>query len=485
MEVINRLKQRIMKRFIYFAAAALCFAGCSDEKTEINITDAPFVKAAEHAIVFDHGGGTEAISVISGKSEASCEVEGDAWVSASLENRIVTISADVNNSGETRGAYIKLRVTDSGVEARDSIYVMQTAVSGYENLSAHGTANCYIAHTGNSYMFDASVKGNGESDGESLYIKNYGTEITDAAYADLVWEAVYDADRNLSRDIIAAAPAFRDGHIYFSTGNIEGNAVIAIKNTDGYILWSWHIWVTDRPVENVEGVGLEWMDRNLGALNNEPGDMRNRGMLYQWGRKDPFLPARAEYVESVFTPSEAANLPNEETGDGSATWVFDRQIHRHYVAPGNMQFAVERPTEFLLNEYDLDWFVSSESNPHLWGGEMYGKTIFDPCPVGYKVPESYVWDNNQSDWSVATNYGKTWDGVNGAFFPMAGIRDVITGELGYTGSLSMYWTSGDNEVSSAKMLYLANGNMSQYGGITPTLGRVYGGSVRCVAEINE
>lgn len=60
---------------------------------------------------------------------------------------------------------------------------------------------------------------------------------------------------------------------------------------DGEILWSWHIWVTNRPITTSGGNDLQWMDRNLGALSNEIGDVANRGMLYQWGRKEPFLPS--------------------------------------------------------------------------------------------------------------------------------------------------------------------------------------------------
>ena len=64
---------------------------------------------------------------------------------------------------------------------------------------------------------------------------------------------------------------------------------------DGDILWSWHIWVTNRPITTSEGNNLQWMDRNLGALSNEIGDVANRGMLYKWGRKEPFLPSSVAY----------------------------------------------------------------------------------------------------------------------------------------------------------------------------------------------
>ena len=73
----------------------------------------------------------------------------------------------------------------------------------------------------------------------------------------------------------------------------NGNAVVAVKK-DGKILWSWHIWAcegynpdaTAQKYNNNAGVV---MDRNLGATSATPGKPQTIGLLYQWGRKDPFL----------------------------------------------------------------------------------------------------------------------------------------------------------------------------------------------------
>ena len=45
-------------------------------------------------------------------------------------------------------------------------YILQRAGEAV-NLSADGLANCYIAHTGGTYRFNAQVKGNGKGDGGS------------------------------------------------------------------------------------------------------------------------------------------------------------------------------------------------------------------------------------------------------------------------------------------------------------------------------
>ena len=89
------------------------------------------------------------------------------------------------------------------------------------------------------------------------------------------------------------------GEIHFTTGDMEGNALIALCNADGDILWSWHIWFTDDPrgQEYYNNAGT-MMDRNLGATSATPGDVGALGLLYQWGRKDPFLGSSSIHYES-------------------------------------------------------------------------------------------------------------------------------------------------------------------------------------------
>jgi len=100
-----------------------------------------------------------------------------------------------------------------------------------------------------------------------------------------------------------------------------GNAVVALHmgaagTTADPVVWSWHVWVTDDPTTNgasfghtndnnvplefVNDAGLgnptfipTFMDRNLGAVSSKiVGDKWQKagGLMYQWGRKDPFPP---------------------------------------------------------------------------------------------------------------------------------------------------------------------------------------------------
>ena len=80
--------------------------------------------------------------------------------------------------------------------------------------------------------------------------------------------------------------------------NKGGNMVVAVTNKDGsMILWSWRLWFSDIVVDKISGFASiateipnskKIMDRNLGAKSVNGEGVETYGLLYQWGRKDPF-----------------------------------------------------------------------------------------------------------------------------------------------------------------------------------------------------
>jgi hypothetical protein len=469
-----------MKRLIYYLVfvVALIFTSCTDDTTEIcGNYDTPYIKVARWAATFGEEGGKAEIAFLTNLEEITVAPD-EAWFTVVESENIVSITVSANADMHARNGYVRLSGTDGTTTVRDSIYIAQ--VASCEDLSADGIANCYIAHTGNEYKFDARTKGNGQGDGASLYIENYGLSLSDAVYAELLWEATFDGDRNKGRLITDSQPILHEGYVHFSTGSGEGNAVIAVKDATGTVLWSWHIWVTDEPIEETEWEDYRWMNRNLGALNNTPGDINNRGLLYQWGRKDPFLPSRAEYMVTNFTTLPEANIANYDTGKGMSRWDYTKDAKRLDVIPGNMELSVTQPTWFLTSQSGGDWLAISKIDSYLWAEEEDGaKTIFDPCPAGWHVPPQETFDQPdiKTQWSDFMDNGRIWTGGNGDFFPMAGIRHVNK-DLSYCGALSMYWTSTmSSATDTSYRLYLA-ANQPSAGYIA----RGYGGNIRCIAE---
>lgn len=90
----------------------------------------------------------------------------------------------------------------------------------------------------------------------------------------------------------------------------EGNAVVAVRYSNGNVAWSWHIWATrydpDQDYDTYYTYPLSprvtgkynlaatpsyhyaVMKYNLGAdATAAEGSIGLHGLLYQWGRKDP------------------------------------------------------------------------------------------------------------------------------------------------------------------------------------------------------
>ncbi len=111
-----------------------------------------------------------------------------------------------------------------------------------------------------------------------------------ARTAEVLWES-FGSSSSLAAGALIKSVLYKDGYICFKTNDYfkEGNAVVAAKDESGKILWSWHIWMTDQPQEHIyiNDAGT-LMDRNLGATSAAP-DEYSVGLMYQWGRKDPFI----------------------------------------------------------------------------------------------------------------------------------------------------------------------------------------------------
>lgn len=90
------------------------------------------------------------------------------------------------------------------------------------DLSAAGTANCYLVHGAGDYSFDATVMGNGVS------TESFSASKLAPTQAGLLWQ---DTPALLS-DIRLDA-----GRVYFfHAGEQHGNAVIAVSDAEGKIL---------------------------------------------------------------------------------------------------------------------------------------------------------------------------------------------------------------------------------------------------------
>ena len=278
------------------------------------------------------------------------------------------------------------------------------------NLSASGTANCYVIDAAGEYAFDASVRGNGAS--------SQGLETPQPlspSSAKLLWQD--------SKSMISSV-SLSGTRLVFTAGSKPGNAVIAVENASGEIIWSWHIWHPEEPVSGLTtSKGYTLMNMNLGAISSEIG-LSAYGLLYQWGRKDPFPGSPIASGGTIQTKS----APVYDI-DGNETQILASSMFESY--SNNLAYAIAHPNTCLSCSPTKtgDWLLSDESSPALWGNpegglnvdgkyiNNGGKSIYDPCPAGWRVPPADLYSNftgsGQYAWVELDSEGNPQKDENG------------------------------------------------------------------------
>ena len=251
------------------------------------------------------------------------------------------------------------------------------------------------------------------------------------------------------------------------TNGMTGNAVIAAYDENGDIIWSWHVWVAPSELTDisysVNGRTFSMMNMNLGATAASPGSdpLDTYGLYYQWGRKDPLpVPPAYDYQQS---------------DRNTKTYYYMDQGARNSVdivseAEPTVETGARHPLDIIasaqLGDYANDWLYNSIDN--LWGysassGKVLRKTIYDPCPYGYRVPDDelqvlfeYCEANDNDGWWRPNNlydagdYGITIVDENGNisngtdnFFPYSGWRGRDVGRTDRDNTWYMVGTLGD------------------------------------------
>ncbi len=333
----------------------------------------------------------------------------------------------------------------SGIPTGVCAKLSMTLENGPVDLSAEGTANTYIINrAAEEYKFDARVKGNGkvqtiEWNSEDWKKLNVNVAFTDAdlriepVSAGLVW---YNNPQTASGEWLRQSPVDiesvelrEDGYVYFQTpvAFVNGNALIAVYDAAGEILWSWNIWAVEdyNPDATAKTLGeYVMMDRNLGAMTGVEARTETDpikaawalGNYYQWGRKDPF-PAANSMATGNLTWGLHTYTPVTELQKGSEGLMFSQKNTDNEMALGK-----ELGAGFLIDEavaetvkYPYKWATNGNgggcTSPYMWmnsqGDNMkvsqqvgwrylWGnmnctdgvKTIYDPCPAGWMVPDA-------------------------------------------------------------------------------------------------
>lgn len=323
-----------------------------------------------------------------------------------------------------------------------------------EKVKARNESNSYLANRDDILVIPVS-RANKSRLGEQITENDHLT-------AELIWMD----NINVVEEVFTYGEG-ASGNLVVLTGDSDGNAVINVT-VDDKIVWSWHIWVTE-DTESIKTItlpsGSKMMDRNLGAVSTDYGEIESIGMQYQFGRKDPF-PASASFG----TPSDRL-LYNLEEGFPE----IDIQI-----GPKDFGFANANPLTFITSQW-ADW--CDEDIRDWWVTEDGSKSIYDPSPEGWKVASLVDYEGLSDEHfkdDVEGGLLFIYDGQSN-YFPFTGYREV-EGMMDATGNYGNLWVNsaidGDPGIGSALAPSYGIGGVQDVNGAPR--GRAL--SIRCVKE---
>ena len=252
-----------------------------------------------------------------------------------------------------------------------------------------------------------------------------------------------------------------------------GNAVIAATK-GGVVVWSWHLWFTEAnvlkttKVTNFQNVDYNFTNETLGwkytkwetttysaprkvkvkvrQLEKNGGNYKestititqNNGALregyntlYQFGRKDA-LPGTDDILEGTFTKNGGNNMSIQNGIQHPGT------LYTH----GSTWYSV-------YNQYNL-WSMNNTTTG--FTDTAVVKTIYDPCPAGFKMPASNAFTgftttggntktksqfNINGEWESGFHFNNKISSPDATvYFPASGYRNSKDGSLfgmGYFG----------------------------------------------------
>ena len=297
------------------------------------------------------------------------------------------------------------------------------------NVIPQTTANCYVVSAAGTYqlplVYGNAIKNGSNNSAAYQGFKDYldraisSPRITGADNAVLVWSDGFFMFKDIHLDATKENLVFTIDSNYMQ----QANAVLAVRDASNRIMWSWHIWVTERPVYTerhilqdlfVDSNTYELMQCNLGWVDGkmvyynqrdltfrftqagsgrtdelivrqegETFDYKDVGSTYyQWGRKDPLVALKN------WDSYRYEDYRLHETGAPD-------YVYRYETGPTTIGNAIQHPNVFYTRGTTggADW--NGDHTPTLWNADADGgtlesttsvKTIYDPSPRGFKVP---------------------------------------------------------------------------------------------------
>ena len=391
--------------------------------------------------------------------------------------------------------------------------------NGNNNPSSYQTSN-----TG-TYILSNFQDHAGHAIDDPWIEKTHGGANASVDGAEVVWA---DAANLIHSPSIAhvGSDAFLDFEVKASDIQ-SGNAVVAVKK-GSTIVWSWHLWFAPKDaldkikVTNHQNVDYYFTKEALGwkptqwsgstydkprtvkvkvvqtiknggvaqetviNITQNPGNVKKGATtLYQWGRKDAF--------PGVATSDLKAGSITENAGDNMTIVNNIQNPDKFYIYGSSVWTNYGYYNLWSADNTVTGGYNQGNDNPVV-------KTVYDPCPVGFKMPANNAFtgftttgqnSTSQSemnvdgtdDWQQWTNnFGHNfWTNSSKTAtinFPASGYRVINDGSLSSGGISGCYWAAVPSITSSGCNLNFYSGGVLPLNGDT----RAFGFAVRAVSE---
>lgn len=364
----------------------------------------------------------------------------------------------------------------------------------YGNAIENGVTNSrsYISSAPVTMYYGAdrilhNFKDHNGNDITNPWIENSNTANTGIDGAKIVWAD----EKDLVTSPTIAHDASGDGYLDFEVKQNDiksGNAVVAVTK-GGTVVWSWHLWFAPKSalnkieVTNHQGVKYNFTEETLGwkpkgeistynaprtvkvkveqtianggakqftvinITQNNGGKKEGISTLYQFGRKD------------AFPGMDETQLPQ-----GS--------INKNAGENMTITNGIQNPQNFYVWNWDFTKWSANFGYFNLWSADNtttgYNdnaviKTVYDPCPVGFKMPASNAFTGFTSDGQTqSTPANINADGITDSqkyfadygynfwtnssknktiFFPASGLRDAYNGSMEFVARNGYSWSA--------------------------------------------
>ena len=371
--------------------------------------------------------------------------EGGTWTTS--KPAWLTQFTDTN-SGSAAPASFDARIeaaTGVTTQASREALLEATPVTDFDLSMSKGsrnTANCYVVNGSGTYLLPL-VYGNAVKNGDpnpaaytstksgtnilTGFVNHLDDGISDPyiynnpgctpADACLVWQDAEGLVQNVSLTADKQNISFEVPKATIR----QGNAIVAVRDAAGTIMWSWHIWVTDykldsdlRAVTNFQSVQYYFMPVNLGWCDGDTTDYAGRSVMvkltqagtglsrvftldqpeqkivglgnntyYQWGRKDPMLPGVYQ-ADGTSTMDKGCYTDSDKPEYAFGKTTLNTAAVNEYIRNPHCCNTGSAMDGQYYNLWSADNTLTTVNN------ERVVKTVYDPSPVGYCVPPSAV-----------------------------------------------------------------------------------------------